>query len=129
MMLFNKRLNSNPRCWSLRLIYADWLEDQGDSDGAATQRWMAKHKIAPKTYYSIFWEIKQLLDDKNCWNWWISDGDPTVDNNVLCKGSVLPREVYLRLKGEYNNDDFCEYVTRQEAEYDLQQALKSLGLI
>ena len=35
------------RDWTLRLIYADWLDDNDRPDDAATQRWMANNKRRP----------------------------------------------------------------------------------
>ena len=53
---FEHKLDNNPEDWKLRLIYADWLEEQGDNF-AETQRWMAEHQ-------------KCAFQNKTVWHWW-----------------------------------------------------------
>jgi uncharacterized protein (TIGR02996 family) len=48
---FIDALNENPYDWDTRLVYADWLEENGDIVLAQGQRWMAQHKKAPRETY------------------------------------------------------------------------------
>lgn len=41
-------LGENPEAWGTRLVYADWLEEQGDTDLAVAMRWMATWTVAPR---------------------------------------------------------------------------------
>ena len=45
---FEALLDINPADWTTRLIYADWLEEQGDAAGARLQRWMVANKVCPE---------------------------------------------------------------------------------
>ena len=56
---FERQLDDNPSDWVLRLIYADWLEEQGDNFAEA-QRWMAENKKCPEYRGAAAGE----------WAWW-----------------------------------------------------------
>lgn len=43
---FERLLDENPADWETRLIYADWLESEGD-DFCECQRWMAENQKCP----------------------------------------------------------------------------------
>jgi uncharacterized protein (TIGR02996 family) len=44
---FQADIQANPGDASLRLIYADWLQEQGREDLAIAYRWSAKHDFCP----------------------------------------------------------------------------------
>ncbi len=44
---FRKAIRSTPLDGALRLVYADWLEDQGRAQEAATQRWLGRTLDTP----------------------------------------------------------------------------------
>lgn len=44
---FIAALDERPDDWRLRLIYSDWLEEQGRLDEAACQRWMERTRFCP----------------------------------------------------------------------------------
>jgi uncharacterized protein (TIGR02996 family) len=44
---FEAQLDANDQDWELRMVYADWLDEQGDSELARAQRWMVKHGCYP----------------------------------------------------------------------------------
>jgi len=43
---FQSHLEAHPNDWEYRLVYADWLEEQGDPF-CETQRWMAANRKRP----------------------------------------------------------------------------------
>jgi uncharacterized protein (TIGR02996 family) len=45
---FEAALDRDPDDGALRLVYADWLEEQGDVELAYAQRWMARHGKRPR---------------------------------------------------------------------------------
>lgn len=42
---FERAIDENPQDWPLRMVYADFLEDQGLDLDAACQRWMVERKF------------------------------------------------------------------------------------
>lgn len=44
---FERMLDADPRDWDTRLVYADWLEENGHEWRAASQRWMVAEQLAP----------------------------------------------------------------------------------
>lgn len=44
---FESLLDQNPADWTTRIIYADWLEENGEPVLAAGQRWQAINKVYP----------------------------------------------------------------------------------
>ncbi len=44
---FEAALNDDPNDWATRLVYADWLEENGFADYASAQRWMVEEKRQP----------------------------------------------------------------------------------
>lgn len=82
---FRRSIAEKPADWTTRLIFADWLEEQGRSAAAAFQRWVVERKTSPwssetgkswfwmssgeENYYYLFppevpWYIFELLDAK-----------------------------------------------------------------
>lgn len=64
---FESAINANPKDFPLRLLYADWLEEQGD-ETAEGWRWMAQNGKVPKRLASPL-----------CWKW-LSPGFSTDKN-------------------------------------------------
>ena len=42
------QIEQNPIDWELRSVFADWLEDQGETTLALGQRWQVKHQRTPQ---------------------------------------------------------------------------------
>lgn len=59
---FEESLDDHPEDWDLRLAYADFLDDIGDTWGAVTQRYMATLKRAPDSQqdHIVFWSWPSL---------------------------------------------------------------------
>lgn len=53
-------LDASPADWFSRLIYADWLDENGETNKAYLQRWLVKHQIHP------MWSSS---GDKVGWGW------------------------------------------------------------
>jgi uncharacterized protein (TIGR02996 family) len=93
---------------SLRLVYADWLEERGDGLAGA-QRWMAAQVKFPRLGHEL---------GHDTWDWWRIDRPDPED---------LPGEIWDHLPGERNERYECkEYATRRLAERALFKSLKLL---
>lgn len=93
---------------SLRLVYADWLEDHGDPR-AFSQRWMAQHGKFPRFAGPT-------------WDWWQHGDRPD------CNPEDLPRRIWDALSQQPRKDmPYCkEYPSRRKAERELHKALATL---
>lgn len=102
-------LDAKPDNWTLRELYADWLEKQGNPR-CESQRWMVRKEFAPVCYkpYNPPWTLHdtQLINSDQ----WISD--------IGLSG--------VPFRGRYNTRD---YPTRIAAELDLHNALVKAGEI
>jgi uncharacterized protein (TIGR02996 family) len=90
----------------LRLVYADWLEDQGNTELAYCQRWMALHNKRPE-------------EAEDYWLW---------RNPFNCFGEVhstLYSVVYDALRG-YKRHFNTAYNSRWEAEASLCDVLTEM---
>lgn len=71
---FRRKINRNPRNWTARLIFADWLQEQGDPR-AAGYRFMAERKLLPERWHvSKKWYWNETITGpsysghlKGCW--------------------------------------------------------------
>jgi len=104
---FQFHLDRHPDDWAYRLVYADWLEAQGDPF-CEKQRWMVLNKRRPY--------------DNGFWNWWSVDGHEF----SLGKQFDLLRRGRL---SKWRPRQYREYLTRQTAEQDLHEALLASGEI
>jgi uncharacterized protein (TIGR02996 family) len=100
-----------------RLIYADWLEEQGRSDEAFCQRWMAKHGKHPGDRRG------PRIQARYSWGWW-PEGMP--DYPRAPRHAQLPLLVFLALPKARYEVGHRYYPGRQEAEAALRKALAAL---
>ena len=85
--LFRAGLDANPGDHSLRLVYADWLEDRGDWR-AAGYSWMGRHKKSPRRT-----NVRPpLSSNRFLWTTPSSDGDWSLHDH-------LPEWLCLKLRG------------------------------
>lgn len=98
------------RLAALRSVYADWLEERGDAT-AGLQRWLAREGKSPR-------------DVGTAWQWWSFGNRPDTTPDDL------PTEVWEKLPGTVlrRSPQGKEYLTRQDAERALLNALKQTGL-
>jgi len=96
------------RLAELRLVYADWLEERGDTT-AALQRWMVRESKYPRYSGEI----------QDTWTWW------TFGHGFSSKGEDLPQQIWKRLSGDPEGvpPNYKEYDTREMAERALYKAL------
>jgi uncharacterized protein (TIGR02996 family) len=118
---FEQALDADPDDWTLRLVYADWLAEQGDALERA-QRWMAQHQKRPATVlegsgYGIGWTGPRFAHQART----------TYPGLAV---SLLPGELFDNLprKGKAParhswGDDFKGYLGRRQAEQALAVAL------
>jgi len=102
---FQHHLDAHPDDWECRLIYADWLEEQGDPF-CETQRWMVRTE-----YHHHFDETE---GDNHKWMAFSANGDM----NIKCR--------HLSFDGI---GGLSMYPTRHVAELDLHNALAKAGVI
>lgn len=105
---FESHLDAHPDDWEYRLVYADWLEEQGDPF-CETQRWQVANKRRPLLF----------LDGE--WTW---AAGKSINSDAP---SFLPSSL-LRLMPE--GSVYCQTnPTRHAAELDLHNALVKAGVI
>lgn len=68
-----KHLDENPKDFTTRLVYADLLEEEGDSDFAKVQRWLIKEKKSPK-------HESEVLEPLWSWHWFNYDKNHRLPN-------------------------------------------------
>lgn len=107
---FQAALEEDPTSSATRLVFADWLEEQGDPR-AAGYRWMGNNGKYPK-------EATSLLFIGESWDWWR-------ESAYAIGPSVLPAAVFDKLRGGQTRSasDYREYPTRRAAEEALCAAL------
>lgn len=122
----SKGLDEDPNDWSLRAIYADWLEEQGRDGEAAGQRWMIQHKKRPfRPQYS------GVMTTNGARWWWynLANRRPHSDGLYEDPWSDLPEDLFRKLiKGPPDSESYLSqtYRLRQRAEKAL---FKALGLL
>jgi uncharacterized protein (TIGR02996 family) len=123
---FERRLGRRPDDWGLRLVYADWLEEEGETALAAAQRYMAEHEAWPRRAGSVDPTRRPDLDAIS-WDWWcgfVGDSLGTAGNE-----GILPVELWELLEGyayasALGDLWYKEYRSRRAAERALGQALR-----
>src|SRR5712692_270029 len=110
---FQLALENDPSRSDTRLVFADWLEEQGDAR-AAGYRWMGIHGKWPYDWARSGGELHYHTFD------WYRDGGGAIwDVPGHCR---LPEWLWKRLRCA---TDWATYVTRREAEETLCLALVS----
>jgi uncharacterized protein (TIGR02996 family) len=100
-----------------RLVYADWLEEQGRPDEALCQRWMAKHHKHPGD------RSGPRIQARYSWGWW---PEGMADDPAAPQHATLPLLVYLALPKARFYVGHLYYPGRKEAEAALRKALTAL---
>lgn len=96
------------RLIELRQVYADWLEERGDSM-AALQRWLVRERKFPRYSGAT----------QDTWTWWNYGDRPD------SKPEDLPQAIWQNLRGRPEGipPNYKEYDSRREAELALFKAL------
>ncbi len=115
---FDAALDQNVLDRTARLIYADWLDDQGEPDDltlAFAQRWMAGHTQAPA------WRVP-YMGSRVTKPWaWYPFADPTEVRAPF--PARLPYQVFITLTRSQYFVGHKFYRSRIEAERDLAEGL------
>lgn len=115
-MSFESRLLDNPLDWTTRLIYADWLDEQGLKDEAFLQRWLGRYEKYPARRTSP--------GARKPWAWW-----PTYLLREQTSAYCLPAPVFFGLRNVKSTHRARLYQALPEALDDLSFSLKNLALI
>jgi uncharacterized protein (TIGR02996 family) len=111
-------LAQKPHDWDLRLVFADWLDDQGDETSqvlARGQRWQAQHHRVP-----VFLKDYQPLP----WSWFDKSSSSTRDFEDL--EPPLFRRVFPLGTPYQDRDYVVDFASLAEAEWALALALEAL---
>lgn len=107
---FEAALDKNPRDWSTRLVYADWLHDEGRLYDELAQRRMAAWRSVPLP-----------LDNRPAWSWCNFAEMHFVD---VCE--TMPFIAWEALNEMLVPNYPTFHATRKDAEKALADALRSL---
>ena len=110
-------IRAEPEDDAPRLVYADWLEEQGRPDEAFCQRWMAKHGKHPGDRNG------PRIQARYSWGWW---PEGLADDLNGPEHATLPLLVYLALPKARYYVGHLYYPGRKEAEAALRKALAAL---
>lgn len=118
-------LDADPLGTTARLVLADWYEKQGDEEGAACMRWMAREGKA------AYWSAGEPVD----FGWrWTRETNPWLQGAIEYKeryaSAGLPESLYAALpetrQQDLNTHWWSYYPTRQAAEDALLTAWRAL---
>ena len=115
---FEAELDRDPANWGLRLIFADWLDEQGDHIAARCQRWMGENEKRPD--FDIATES---------WDWWVVNNQHVylVQWHPRLNSATIPLHVFQKITNNLMYGlQFKEYPTRIAAESALADALEAV---
>lgn len=101
---FQAALDADPTNSSLRLVFADWLEERGDAR-AEGYRWLGRHGKWPYD-----WGRSTIVPGFETFDWYLEDGGATWDVPGHCR---LP--AWFR-SGIESRLDWPAFASRREAE-------------
>ena len=103
-------LDNQPKYQTIRLIYADWCFDISLCAMETAQRWMVRENKYPEAL-------------TQSWIW----HRVTVAMVGSPGAADLPDEIFTKLARGFEFSNMRVYMTREEAEQDLAEALERLG--
>jgi uncharacterized protein (TIGR02996 family) len=117
---FTRILDMTPTDWATRLVYADWLYDNGEGISFS----ILKSKFGPKAHIHFSIAQRWMGDNHKCpeknttmkssvWAWWLQGHD---------RHSMLESGIFNNLS-QPKETNVCKYHSRQLAEEDLALAL------
>jgi uncharacterized protein (TIGR02996 family) len=110
-------IDERPADGTPRLVYADWLEEQGRADEAFCQRWMVKHGKRPGDRRG------PRIQARYAWGWW---PEGMADDPKAPQHGTLPLLVYMALPKARFYVGHLYYPGRPQAEAALRKALTFL---
>lgn len=119
---FESQLDDNPADWTLRSIYADWLEEREDPR-AESMRWMVANSCVSAL----------STDDSLIPNQWLLERKGADEPPPINMDSLVPDEIFrcLSIDERWLHEGWwiTHYPTRIAAEIDLHNALVKAGEI
>lgn len=113
--VFWDALEKNPKDGCLELVFADWLEEQGDRRAAGV-RYLGENGLRP--------ERKRLSDGTTVFVWWsrfpgFRDGfaciDPILRARISLRRDKFPSKVYAHGWSPEDAEGFAVFSSRQRA--------------
>jgi uncharacterized protein (TIGR02996 family) len=117
---FQQDITDHPGDPAPRLVYADWLEEQGRSDEAFCQRWLVRHGKHPGN------RSRPRIQARYSWAWW---PEKTADDPDAPRHARLPQLLYLALPKASFFVSHRYYPSREAAETALRLALSTLRAV
>jgi uncharacterized protein (TIGR02996 family) len=108
---FQTALDAEPDNFSMRLVFADWLEEAGDWR-AEGYRWMGELGKFPYD-----WSKSTVVSGFRTFDWYLEDGGATWEVPEYCRLPAWFRKAFR------TSLDWPDYVTRRLAEEALCRAL------
>lgn len=112
-----------PDDWNLRLVFADWLEEQGDPRALA-YRWSGAHKKRPQertmyreTHIDRRFGRRRTVPKKFSWAWYLGF-------RITNTPHELPLAIFWSIAG---NNNYRYFESELQAMIALANALKSIG--
>jgi uncharacterized protein (TIGR02996 family) len=111
---FESALDRRPADWALRLVAADWLEENGDPFGAECLRWQARHRKRP--------DRNRWYEPDGLWAWWVLF-PPDAWNPERPRCRNVPEPLWNKLPPRVDwFAGYRAYPSRAAAEYALRVA-------
>lgn len=125
---FEAKLDEAPDDWAARLVYADWLDENGDPELADAQRWLAKYQKHP--YFEPDIDIGRHSGHYRWYRTSKIEPDWRVNKNKQDRGLVAAEHgpLYDELMGDDQGPHFWGHPTRKAAEHFLAGALRRAGV-
>mgnify|MGYP001611533796 CR=1 FL=1 len=130
---FEEQLDLDPGNWDVRLVYSDWLEEQGELEYASYLRWTVRNKKRP--YRIVHYKIE-------VWYGWTCPGWGEIREEEarfreppgLCLESELPSMLYegikVKVSGIYTEHYWIPFLRdRGKAEAVLREVLIELKML
>lgn len=123
----------NPEDWTLRLVYADYLEEHGFLVNAKGQRWQAENKKTP--FHEKLGNVNPTTKTRDWWVWGnakshavgFSDDSPGGHWIKECPLSMIPYHIFKHVQNTLppvNPKCWTYHKIFQEAENSLAKALE-----
>jgi uncharacterized protein (TIGR02996 family) len=123
---FESALDASPCDWGLRLVYADWLLENGHEDEAEFQRFLAGNQLAPRYHPEPIHKTPWIwLSERSLGHELHKPIGPDLQSGLR---EIETRELMETAEGRYDESGGpAWYATRQRAEADLFRARVAAG--
>ena len=98
------QLTEQPDNWELRLVFSDWLEDQGLVEESRYQKWAVREKVHPHQSNQVTSAVSQCVGwpvgQQQSWDW--------ICQNPRCRPDFLPQDLQSHILDLYDMDRSSE---------------------